>query len=108
MYLLVGRGDASSSEGFISAMRELPNVRVLGDTTIGASGNPVRFDLGEGWQYSVPRWIAYTADRKVIEWNGIAPDEVVPWSADDFARKYDPVLERALTEAGGSPSAARP
>ncbi len=101
VYLLVGRGDASSSEGFISAMRELPNVRVLGDTTIGASGNPALYEMGEGWRYSVSRWIAYTGDGEVIEWNGIPPDEVVPWSEDDFARDYDPVLERALAEARG-------
>ncbi len=103
VFLLVGRGDVSSSEHFISAMRELPNVRVLGDTTVGATANPALYDLGDGWQYTVSRWIGYTADKQVIEWKGIAPDEVVPWSADDFARLYDPVLERALEEAGGAP-----
>ncbi len=101
VFLLVGRGDASSSEGFISAMRELPNVRILGDTTVGATANPAFYDLGEGWQYAVSRWIGYTADKQIIEWNGIAPDEVVPWTPADFTRHYDPILERALSEAGG-------
>ena len=103
VFLLIGRGNASSSEHFISAMRELPSVRVLGDTTVGATANPALYDLGDGWQYTVSRWIGYTADKQVIEWNGIAPDEVVPWSPEDFARLYDPVLEHALVAAGGAP-----
>lgn len=101
VFLLVGRGVFSSDEQFVAAMRELPQVRVLGDTTGGGTGNPGVYDLGDGWGYSVSRWIGYTAELEVIEWNGIAPDEVVPWSPQDFARHYDPVLERALVEAQG-------
>jgi hypothetical protein len=94
--VLVGRGCFSSNESFISAMRELPHVTIVGDTTGGSSGNPGFFDLGGGWRYGVPRWIAYTADHRIIEWNGIPPDVVVPWSPDDFTAGRDPVLDFAL------------
>ncbi len=94
--LLVGRACASSNESFIAAMRELPNVIVVGDTTAGATGNPAFFDLGGGWQYSVSRWIEYTAQGTVIEGNGIAPAVFVPATPSDFQQGRDPVLEWAM------------
>ena len=95
--VLSGRGIFSSNESFIAAMRELPNVTILGDTTGGGTGNPVTHPLGDGWQYSVSRWIEWTADRRVIEWNGIPPDIFVPWDAGAVSQGRDPVLEAALT-----------
>lgn len=94
--VLSGRGVLSSNESFVSAMRELPNVLILGDTTGGASGNPVEHSLGGGWLYTVSRWIERTADRRIVEWQGIPPDEYVPWNANLAAQGRDLVLEAAL------------
>jgi hypothetical protein len=107
--VLSGRAVLSSNESFISAMRELPHAAVVGDTTGGSSGNPGFFDLGGGWQYSVSRWIAYTADLRVIEWQGIPPDIHVDVTQADFEAGRDPVIEAArawleqeLQRSGGS------
>ena len=97
--LLSGRGVFSSNESFVAAMRELPHVTVMGDTTGGSSGNPAFFDLRDGWRYTVPRWIAYTADMRVIEWNGIAPDITIPTSTLDFSAT-DPIIEAARKHIG--------
>lgn len=105
--VLSGRGVFSSNESFVSAMRELPNVTVIGDTTGGGTGNPGQHELGDGWRYSVSRWIEWTADRRVIEWNGIPPDTVVPWDMDLVHAGRDPVLEAALARAAVSRSSAR-
>lgn len=94
--VLTGRGCFSSNESFVSAMRELPQVTVMGDTTGGSSGNPAFHALAGGWSYSVPRWIAYTADRRVIEWQGIPPDIALDLGPEDFTGPGDPVLESAL------------
>ena len=94
--VLAGRGVYSSSETFIAAMRELPNVVILGDTTGGGSGNPRTFALGDGWTFSVSRWIEWTADHRVIEWNGIPPDVFVAWDLLVVGQNRDPVLEAAL------------
>jgi len=94
--VLSGRGVFSSNETFISAMREIPTVMVMGDTTGGSSGNPQEFTMAGGWAYTVPRWIAYTADLQVIEWNGIAPDILVSAGPADFAAGRDAVLDSAL------------
>lgn len=99
VYLLIGRGCFSSNESFVLAMRGLPQVTVMGDTTGGASGNPGTFALTGGWSYTVPRWIAYTVDLEPIEWKGIAPDRYVPFGAADVAAGIDPVIEAALALA---------
>jgi hypothetical protein len=95
--LLIGRRCASSNETFIAAMRQLPNVTLVGDRTAGSSGNPGTFPLANGWSYTVSRWIAYTADDQVIEDVGIAPRVFVAASAGDFAQGRDPVLDWALS-----------
>jgi hypothetical protein len=94
--LLIGRNCTSSNESFIAAMRELPNVTVIGDTSGGASGNPGTFQLGGGWSYTVSRWIDYTAERQIIEDQGIAPAISVAAAATDFAAGRDPVLDFAI------------
>lgn len=93
--LLVGRGCLSSNESFVSMMRELPNVTVIGDTTGGASGNPGSVALGGGWSVMVPRTIFQTAQHQIIEWQGIPPDTVVPWRADLALAGRDTVIEFA-------------
>jgi Peptidase family S41/Tricorn protease C1 domain len=94
--LLIGRRCASSNETFIAAMRELPNVTLVGDRTAGASANPGTFSLAGGWTYTVSRWIEYTTDYRVIEDAGISPRVFVTTTADDFAQGRDPVLDYAL------------
>ena len=100
--LLIGRRCLSSNEAFISAMRQLPNVTLVGDQTGGGSANPATFPLAGGWSYTVSRWIEYTADNQAIEDVGIAPDVFVPASASDFAQGKDPVLDFALSPAAAA------
>lgn len=99
VYVLIGRGCFSSNETFISAMREIPHVTLVGDTTGGSSGNPKFFNLGNGWEYAVPRWINYTADMQVIEWNGIAPDIYIETTEEDFLDGRDPVLDFVFNQS---------
>ncbi len=94
--VLTGPSCFSSNEGFISAMRAIPGVILIGDTTGGGSGNPRFYSLWAGWQYSVPQWVEYTADSAIIEWKGIAPDIEVPFLPSDFANGIDTVLEYAV------------
>jgi C-terminal processing protease CtpA/Prc len=94
--LLIGRGCYSSNEDFIAMMRELPNVTVAGDTSGGHSGYPVLFNLSNNWQFTVSTWIDYTAEKQVIEDQGINPGVFVPATAADFQAGNDPVLDYAI------------
>lgn len=103
--LLIGARCASSNETFIAAMKQLPNVTLLGDTTGGGTANPREVHLvvggrDTGWRYSVSQWQERLADGALIEWNGIAPAVRVDWDPARVAAGRDPVLEAAFARAG--------
>lgn len=98
--VLAGRGGFSANESFVAAMRELPQVTVIGDTTGGASGNPKAFALGNGWRFTVPRWIEFAPDKQPIEWKGVAPNIAIPWSPREFYSDGDPLIDTAVGMLG--------
>lgn len=105
--VLTGPASTSSTEAFVSAARELPHVTLAGATTGGATANPGRRALGEGWSYMISRWYFTTADGLVVEEHGIPPHVEVPAAPADFAAGSDPVLDFAETWAA-APAVLRP
>ncbi len=100
---LTGQRVMSSGEWFTLMMKVCPNVTLIGDTTRGASGNPKDFSLSNGVIYTVPTWVAYTADGQIIEDNGIAPDVAIS-AGQSYDDSHDYVLEYAIAHlTGGSP-----
>lgn len=110
VYLLTNRRVYSAAEDFTLALRGLPNVTVVGDTTGGSSGKPIVRELANGWTYELSTWIQYTPDRRVVEDVGLAPAVVVPGSQPKLtttsssgtssSAKRDVVLDRVLQLAG--------
>ena len=94
--VITGRGGFSATESFVAAMRTLPHVTVIGDTTGGASGNPATFPLGNGWQFTVPRWVELTPDGQPIEGRGVPPHLVIPWAPVNYDRERDPLIDAAV------------
>lgn len=91
--VLTNRRTMSAGEDFVLAMRSIPGVRVIGDTTGGASGGPIVRELPNGWTYQLSEWIAYTADRRPFEGVGLVPDIALSATAQDG--DTDIVLETA-------------
>lgn len=98
--VLAGRGGFSANESFVAAMRLLPHATVIGDTTGGASGNPKTISLGNGWSFTVPRWIEFGPDRQPIEWKGIAPSVAIPWAPGAYSAQGDPLIDTAVGMLG--------
>lgn len=94
--LLTNRRVASAAEDFVLAMRVLPTVTVVGDTTGGASANPALRTLSNGWTYTVSRWLVTTPEDEVFEGVGLAPDHPVWISDEDRDRRRDTILESAV------------
>lgn len=94
--VITGRAGFSATESFVAALRTLPNVTVIGDTTGGASGSPITLPLGNGWSYTVPQWIEYGPDRQPIEWRGVAPHIAIPWEPSLYERARDPLIDAAV------------
>ncbi len=96
LVIIAGRAAFSASESFVAAMRTLPNVTVIGDTTGGASGSPETFVLGGGWRFTVPRWIEYGPDHMPIEGKGVAPTLPIAWNPMTYDSERDPLIDAAV------------
>ncbi len=94
--VLSGRGGFSATESFVAAMRTLPQVMVVGDTTGGASGNPATFALGNGWRFTVPRWLEFGPDKRPIEGRGVAPHLAMTWDPEKYDSARDPLIDAAV------------
>lgn len=95
--VLTNRGTFSTAEGFVLAMRVLPNTTVVGDTTGGGSGNPYWRELPNGWSVGLSRWRVESADGVPFEDIGIAPDLPIWITDEDRARGVDTILEAAVS-----------
>jgi len=91
VFVLTNRKDFSSAEDFVLAMRTIPRVTIVGDTTAGASGGPIQRELANGWRYELSEWIEYTPAKKMFEGVGLAPDVFVR-----AVEGKDLILERAI------------
>jgi carboxyl-terminal processing protease len=94
VFVLTNRRDFSSAEDFVLAMRVIPRVTVVGDTTAGASGGPIPRQMANGWGYEMSEWMEYLPWKKMFEGVGLAPDVYVRAKSGT-----DLILERALALA---------
>ncbi|HVX38239.1 MAG TPA: S41 family peptidase [Gemmatimonadaceae bacterium] len=99
--VLTNRKVYSSAEDFVLATRVLPNVTVVGDTTAGASGNPLVRELPNGWTFQLSTWIEYTPAKRVFENIGLAPDIYVSSTMSQMIAGHDPMIDRAIQLAMG-------
>lgn len=90
--LLQGPRNFSSNESFIQMM-SAAGVTTLGETTGGSSGNPKRFDLGNGVSVALPSWKDLNPDGSDVEGKGLKPAVEVKWVPD---ADTDVVLDKAL------------
>jgi hypothetical protein len=97
--LLTNRRVYSSAEDFALAMRQLPNVTILGDTTAGSSGRPVTHELANGWTYTLSTWIEYDLDHKPLEDAGVAPSVAVRPTRAELLAGNDVVFTAARARA---------
>lgn len=105
--VLTNRRTFSAAEDFVLAMRQLPQVSVVGDTTGGGAGNPMFRELPNGWTFRLSRWLATDPDGFNWEGAGIPPDIWTVQTEADVVAGRDPVLDAAVQELAGQIQAAR-
>ena len=87
---LIGPYCVSSGEGFAMMMKALPHVKLVGQPTRGASGNPAPIALPNGLRVNYSRWVSMLPDGKVIEGRGLKPDYLIAHRGSG-----DPTFEKA-------------
>lgn len=95
--LLTNRSCFSAANSFVSVMKNLPNVTVVGARTGGGGGLPFTSELPIGWSVRFSACPILDADMKVIE-SGIDPSPGCDVTATDeeLAEGHDAILEFAI------------
>lgn len=96
--LLTSDLTGSAAEIFTLAMRELPNVTVMGEPTGGGLSDIAGFVLPNGWQFGLSNQTYLATNGALYEGIGIPPDITLPFVGADFAAGQDRVLEAAITQ----------
>lgn len=96
--VLANRGSYSATNNFVSIMKTLPNVRVVGDTTGGGSGMPFTFDMPNGWSVRMSA-SEITDPNGVVTEFGVEPSPgcKVDMTDEEIACGVDAIMERAFT-----------
>lgn len=93
--VLTNRGSFSATNNFVSIMKSLPNVTIVGDTTGGGCGLPFNSELPNGWSVRFSAAPITGPDGKLTEF-GVEPDVKVDMSQEDITRGKDSILEKAF------------
>lgn len=93
--ILANRGSFSATNNFVSIMRHLPQVTVVGDTTGGGCGLPFTSELPNGWRVRFSSCPITDASGQLTEF-GVEPDVRVDLLDDDAAQGRDTMIEKAI------------
>lgn len=103
--ILTGSKCISSTDMFLTFLKDTGRAITVGQTTGGGSGNPQPLDIKLGdreFNLRVSCWRNYRNNGMEIENNGIEPDIVVEPTKDDVRGRVDRELEAAVTYVNGS------
>lgn len=94
--VLVDEASASASEIYAGGLQDLKIARVFGRRTAGLSlpSTVEKLPNGDRFQYAIANYTS--ASGKVLEGNGVVPDETITLTPENLSQQVDPVLKRAL------------
>ncbi len=98
--VLTNRLVYSAANDFVSAMKCLDNVTLIGDRTGGGGGAPFTSELYNGWKVINSRNPLYNKDKQHIEF-GIEPDIKIDMDKEQEANGIDSILEFAIDYLSG-------
>ena len=95
--LIVGADTASAAEIFTIAMKQLPQVTVIGERTAGILSDVLVKPLPNGWATGLSNEVYLDAQGVSLEAVGVTPEFEVPvFRLEDLEAGVDPALEQAL------------
>ncbi len=97
MAILINGGSASASEILAGALNEYGVAKLVGTKSFGKGSVQELVQITDDalLKVTIARWL--TPNGKSISEGGLTPDIQVELTADDFAKKQDPQLEKAAS-----------
>jgi len=95
VYILVNEESFSAASVFASAFKGLPNVKIVGVTTDGSSGNSkVLYLKNSNIKISVSTMLSFQRNGKTLDGNGTVPDIVINADEEQVLNGIDSQLNR--------------
>ncbi|MEQ1825637.1 MAG: S41 family peptidase [Pirellula sp.] len=91
--VLMGPVNMSSCDSFLKMMRAA-GIPLVGQASLGTSGNPKPHDLGNGVIIYLPSWKELDLKGDIAEGKGVQPDVLIETNQSSF-QSADPVFEKA-------------
>ncbi|WP_411971663.1 S41 family peptidase [Sphingobacterium sp. Lzh-3] len=106
--ILADRFTVSTAELIMLSLRLLPNVKIIGETSWGATGPIGATNLFQAGTFKVPGYLTvYTSsaafkyiDGRIFEGVGFPPDVSIPFSSEKITDNIDIQLEYAISVLG--------
>lgn len=95
--VLQNEGSMSSTESFLSGVKNTHVMKTLGNISAGSTSNPAFYPLPNGMFVRVPRRQTFLNEDTLIEGNGIVPDFEVSMNKTDVVQGRDTQLEKAIS-----------
>lgn len=93
VYILVNENSFSAATVFTSAFKGLPNVKIVGETTDGSSGNSRAMYLKHSnIRVKVSTMLSFQRNGKTLDGNGTVPDIIIPSDEAQVLRGSDTQL----------------
>ncbi|HPR42150.1 MAG TPA: S41 family peptidase [Candidatus Methanofastidiosa archaeon] len=98
IYILTDRYCRSAGEDFILPFKESGRGIIVGEATMGSSGQPYNYNFDNGMQLFIGTKRVSFPDGSRFEGVGIHPDAAVKTTIEDISNGVDPVMEYCLSQ----------
>jgi len=97
IYILVNERSFSAATVFTSAFKGLPNIKIVGVTTDGSSGNSKKIDLkNSNIRVKISTMLSFQRNGETLDGNGTTPDIYISEDEDQVLKGNDVQLERLI------------
>ncbi|MCK5126654.1 MAG: hypothetical protein KAR42_10390 [candidate division Zixibacteria bacterium] len=100
LIILIDRKTGSAAEDFVVSFKDNKRALIIGENSFGSSGQPYSYQFGDIGSISIGTKRVYLPDGSPFEGVGITPDITIIPTRNNLYEDYDPVLGRAMEEAG--------
>ena len=97
VYILVNEESFSAASVFASAFKGLSNVKIVGETTDGSSGNSKTLHLkNSNIKINVSTMLSFQRNGKTLDGNGTIPDIIIHADKEQILNGYDHQLNKLI------------